>query len=162
MYFYGLERRAAAYGLLLVVTGTLVRDGGPGWFSLLVLAGFWNMIRFAVVIPVSVVRLLRARHQEKVMIRDWQRTQRAELPTAGTDGWRHPYLSLRRHERSHAALRLPSRHGLVRHRARRAGRPPHRVPADTHAAVDAVSPVARHGPPSTRVARSKMVMISLA
>ena len=74
LYFYGLERRVAVYGLLLVVTGPLVRDGGPGWFSLLVIAGFWNMIR------------------------DWQRTQRAELPTVGTDGLETSVLSLRRHE----------------------------------------------------------------
>ena len=60
------------YGLLMVVTGTIIRDGGPGWVNLLVLVGFWNTCRFAVLIPVSVVRLLRVRHEEKVLLRDWQ------------------------------------------------------------------------------------------
>jgi uncharacterized PurR-regulated membrane protein YhhQ (DUF165 family) len=62
------------YGLLMVVTRTIVRDGGPGWVNLFVLVGFWNAVRFAWLIPVSTVRLLRVRHEEKVMLRDWQRT----------------------------------------------------------------------------------------
>lgn len=74
-----------AYGLLLVVAGTLIREGVSGWLSLVVLVGFWNMVRFAVLIPASVIRLLRVRHQEKLMIRDWLRTQRADLPGAGAN-----------------------------------------------------------------------------
>jgi uncharacterized PurR-regulated membrane protein YhhQ (DUF165 family) len=62
------------YGLLMFATGTIVRDGGPGWVNLFVLVGFWNTVRFAVLIPASIVRLLRVRHQEKVLLRDWQRT----------------------------------------------------------------------------------------
>ncbi len=76
----------AVYGLLTVVAGTLVRDGGPGWLNLVVLGGFWNAIRFTVLIPVCVVRMLRVRHQEKVMIRDWQRGQLADLGANGPDG----------------------------------------------------------------------------
>jgi hypothetical protein len=64
----------AFYGLLIVTAGTIVRDGGPGWVNLFSIVGFWNTCRFAVLIPVSVVRLLRVRHQERVLLRDWQRT----------------------------------------------------------------------------------------
>jgi hypothetical protein len=52
----------------------LDRYGGPGWVNLFFIIGFWNICRFAWLIPVSVVRLLRVRHQEKVLLRDWQRT----------------------------------------------------------------------------------------
>jgi hypothetical protein len=67
----------AFYGLLMVACGTIVRDGGPGWVNLFVIIGFWNTCRFTVLIPTSIVRLLRVRHQEKVLLRDWQRTQAA-------------------------------------------------------------------------------------
>ena len=76
----------AVYGLLLVVTGTIVRDGGPGWVNLFVLVGFWNTVRFAVLVPVSIVRLLRVRHQEKVMLRNWQRTLGADPVPGGSEG----------------------------------------------------------------------------
>lgn len=62
------------YGLLMVATGTIARDGGPGWVNLFFIIGFWNACRFTVLIPVSVVRLLRVRHQEMVLLRDWPRT----------------------------------------------------------------------------------------
>ena len=62
------------YGLLMVATGTIVRDGGPGWLNLFFIVGFWNTCRFTVLIPTSVVRLLRVRHQGKVQLRQWQRT----------------------------------------------------------------------------------------
>ncbi len=63
------------YGSLMVVMRTIVADGGPGWVNPFVLVGFWNALRFAWLIPVSVVRLLHIRHQEKVMLRVWQRTE---------------------------------------------------------------------------------------
>ncbi len=71
----------AFYGLVMVAAGTIVRDGGPGWVNLFFIIGFWNTCRFTVLIPVSVVRLLRVRHQEKVLLRDWQRTH-ATFPEA--------------------------------------------------------------------------------
>jgi hypothetical protein len=67
----------AFYGLVMLATGTIVRDGGPGWVNLFFIIGFWNTCRFTFLIPTSVVRLLRVRHQEKVLLRDWQRTQPA-------------------------------------------------------------------------------------
>jgi hypothetical protein len=51
----------------------------PGWLNLFVLLGLWNSIRFAALIPVSLVRLLRVRHQEKVLRRASQRTFAAGL-----------------------------------------------------------------------------------
>lgn len=68
----------AVYGLLVVVTGTIVRDGGPGWVNLFFIVGFWNTCRFTFLIPTSIVRLVRVRHQEKVLLRDWQRTHAAD------------------------------------------------------------------------------------
>jgi hypothetical protein len=68
---------AVVYGLLMVVAGTIVRGGGPGWVNLFFIIGFWTC-RFTVLIPVSVVRLLRVRHQEKVLLHDWQRTHAAD------------------------------------------------------------------------------------
>ncbi|HUZ01433.1 MAG TPA: hypothetical protein VMU89_13875 [Thermomicrobiaceae bacterium] len=73
------------YGLLMVATATVVRGGGPGWVNLFVLVGFWNTVRFAVLIPASTVRLLRVRHQEKAQLRDWQRTPAADLAPADRD-----------------------------------------------------------------------------
>ncbi|MGH9057227.1 MAG: hypothetical protein ACRDYY_15410 [Acidimicrobiales bacterium] len=66
------------YGLGMVAAGTIVRDGGPGWVNLFVIIGFWNTCRFTFLIPTSVVRLLRVRHQEQVLLRDWQRTHTAD------------------------------------------------------------------------------------
>ena len=73
------------YGLLMVATGTIVRDGGPGWVNLFVLVGFWNTVRFAVLIPASIARLLRVRHQEKVLLRDWQRSNTTDPAPAEAD-----------------------------------------------------------------------------
>jgi hypothetical protein len=61
------------YGLHMVATGTIVRDGGPGWVNLPVIIGFWSTCHVTFLIPTSVVRLLRVRHQEKVLLCDWQR-----------------------------------------------------------------------------------------
>ena len=72
------------YGLLMAVAGTVVRGGGPGWVNVFFIVGFWNTVRFAVLVPVSVVRLLRVRHQETVLLREWQRAERAGSTPAGT------------------------------------------------------------------------------
>ena len=63
---------------MLVVTDTVVRDGGPGWVNLFFIIGFWNTCRFTFLIPTSVVRLLRVRHQEKELLRDRQRAHPAD------------------------------------------------------------------------------------
>lgn len=80
------------YGLLTFITGAIARDGGPGWLNLFVLVGFWNSIRFAVLIPVSIVRLLRVRNQEKALLRAAERAVAArpgnDTPTAAVAGTR--------------------------------------------------------------------------
>ena len=70
------------YGVVMVACGAIVRDGGPGWVNLFFIVGFWNMCRFAFLIPTSVVRLLRVRHQEKALLRDWQRTHATDATPA--------------------------------------------------------------------------------
>lgn len=60
------------YGLLVVATATIVDHGGPGWINLIVAVAFWDAVKFAWLIPVSLVRLLRVRHQEKVLLSAWQ------------------------------------------------------------------------------------------
>ncbi len=72
------------YGLVMVATGTIVREGGPGWVNLFFIIGFWNTCRFTFLVPTSVVRLLRVRHQEKVLVRDWQRAHPADPAPAET------------------------------------------------------------------------------
>lgn len=72
------------YGLMMVAARGVVGDGGPGWVNLFVLLGFWNAIRFTVLIPASAIRLLRVRHEEAVLLRDWQRTHDAKSTPAGT------------------------------------------------------------------------------
>ncbi|HEY4812375.1 MAG TPA: hypothetical protein VIH71_15085 [Solirubrobacteraceae bacterium] len=57
---------AVLYGLLMLVTATVVRKGAPGWVDLIVLLAFWNTVKFTCLIPVSLVRLVRVRHQERV------------------------------------------------------------------------------------------------
>lgn len=75
----------AVYGTLMVATGTIVRDGGPGWVNLFFIIGFWNTCRFTFLIPTSIVRLLRVRHQEKVLLRDRQRTHTTDPATERMD-----------------------------------------------------------------------------
>ena len=76
--------------LVGVATGTNVRDGGPGWLNLFFILGFWNTCRFTFLTPTSVLRLLRARHQDKVLLPDWQHTHPADPAPAEagrTDAW---------------------------------------------------------------------------
>ncbi|NHN55819.1 sulfate permease [Calidifontibacter sp. DB0510] len=61
------------YGAVMVGAVALLHDGAPGWINLIVLIAFWNIIKFAVLVPVSVVRLLRVRHQERAIVREYER-----------------------------------------------------------------------------------------
>ncbi len=74
------------YGLVIVACGTIVRDGGPGWVNLFFIIGFWNTCRFTFLIPTSIVRLLRVRRQEKVLLRDWQHAHATDFATERMDG----------------------------------------------------------------------------
>lgn len=46
------------------VLTVLIDDGAPGWLHLVVIVLVWNALKFAVMGPVSVVLLLRARARE--------------------------------------------------------------------------------------------------
>jgi hypothetical protein len=67
---------AVLYGLLMLATATVVRKGGPGWVDLIVLLAFWNTLKFTCLIPVSLIRLVRVRHQERVPM-----TEHSRLPS---------------------------------------------------------------------------------
>lgn len=58
---------ALPYLGLALWCSSLVAGGGPAWLNLLVLLGLWNAMKFLVIGPTSVVRLLRARHHERDM-----------------------------------------------------------------------------------------------
>jgi len=67
---------AVLYGLLMLATATVVRKGGPGWVDLIVLLALWNTVKFTCLIPVSLVRLVRVRHRERVPM-----TEHSHLPS---------------------------------------------------------------------------------
>ncbi len=67
---------AVPYGLLMLATATVVRKGGPGWVDLIVLLAFWNTVKFTCLIPVSLIRLVRVRHQDRVPM-----TEHSRLPS---------------------------------------------------------------------------------
>ncbi len=75
---------AVLYGLLMLATATVVRKGGSGWVDLIVLLAFWNTVKFTCLIPVSLIQLVRVRHQERVLQRNRQRTTTAGATPAGT------------------------------------------------------------------------------
>lgn len=53
------------YGFAMLLAVGFVQDAGPGWVNLIVAVAFWNTVKFATLIPVSLVRLLGVRHQER-------------------------------------------------------------------------------------------------
>jgi hypothetical protein len=67
---------AVLYGLLTLATATVVRKDGPGWVDLIVLLAFWNTVKFTCLIPVSLIRLVRVRHQERIPM-----TEHSRLPS---------------------------------------------------------------------------------
>jgi hypothetical protein len=55
---------AVPYGLAAVYCARLVEAGGSGWLHLLVLLFVWNALKFLVVGPVSLMRLISVRVRE--------------------------------------------------------------------------------------------------
>jgi hypothetical protein len=55
---------AAPYTFAAVMCVGLVEGGAPGWVNLLVLLFLWNALKFVIVGPVSVIRLIHARAVE--------------------------------------------------------------------------------------------------
>lgn len=63
----------AVYATIMAVAVTLLHHGAPGWINLIVLIAFWDTMKFAFLIPTSIVRLLRVCHQERAITRDYLR-----------------------------------------------------------------------------------------
>ena len=55
---------AVPYLIAAVVCVGLVESGAPGWVNVLVLLFLWNALKFIVVGPVSLIRLLHVRARE--------------------------------------------------------------------------------------------------
>lgn len=85
---------AVLYGLLMLATATVVRKGGPDWVDLIVLLAFWNTVKFTCLIPVSLIRLVRVRHQERVPM-----TEHSRLPSDPQIAERAIVLQLLRDDR---------------------------------------------------------------
>lgn len=60
----------------------IIGDGGPGWLHLFVLLFIYDVMKFAIIGPVSLVLLLRARVREHVEQRHEQRDDRRPLVSA--------------------------------------------------------------------------------
>ncbi len=60
---------AVPYLLAASTFTTLIADGGPGWLNLLVLLCLWNMMKFIIMGPVSLILLARIRVREAVAAR---------------------------------------------------------------------------------------------
>lgn len=58
---------ALPYLGLALLCSSSAAGGGPAWLNLLVLLGLWNAMKFLVIGPTSVARLLRARRHERDM-----------------------------------------------------------------------------------------------
>lgn len=71
----------AVYATIMAVAVALLHHGAPGWINLIVLIAFWNTIKFIFLIPTSTVRLLRVRHQERAITRDYLRAVKASAPS---------------------------------------------------------------------------------
>lgn len=57
---------AVPYLYAASVVRVLIEDGGPGWLNLLVLLFIWDALKFAIMGPVSLILLIRARIREAV------------------------------------------------------------------------------------------------
>ncbi|GAA2242184.1 hypothetical protein GCM10010401_13810 [Rarobacter faecitabidus] len=66
---------AVPYLLAASTFTTLISDGGPGWLNLLVLPCLWNMMKFIVIGPVSMILLGRAHLREEISARAERRTK---------------------------------------------------------------------------------------
>lgn len=69
---------AVPYGAVASLCGTAVEEGGPGWLNLVLLLAAWNMLKFLIMGPVSVILLIQARLREAAGRRRPRRSGRAE------------------------------------------------------------------------------------
>jgi len=56
---------AVAYAVIAAVLAQWVAGGAPGWINLLVLVCLWNAIKFVVNGPITAIRLVRVRSNER-------------------------------------------------------------------------------------------------
>lgn len=56
---------AAPYLLGAAICTQLIKDGGPGWFNLLVALFIWNAFKFLWIGPISLAYLVRSRTAER-------------------------------------------------------------------------------------------------
>jgi hypothetical protein len=68
---------AAPYLLAAGICTNLIASGGPGWLNILVLLFVWNAMKFLIMVPVSLVLLVRVRIQEAVARRHARRDETA-------------------------------------------------------------------------------------
>lgn len=73
---------AASLCVQLIASGELIAGGGPGWLHLLVLLFIYNAMKFAIMGPVSLVLLLRARLRKHAARRRKQRADHRPMVTA--------------------------------------------------------------------------------
>lgn len=76
-----------AYLYAASFTTTLIERGGPGWLTLIVLTLIWSALKFAVMAPVSVGLLLRARLAERSSRRRQQFVPMGYAPGRGVGPW---------------------------------------------------------------------------
>lgn len=69
---------AVPYGAVASLCGTAVEAGGPGWLNLVLLLAAWNMLKFLIMGPVSVILLIQARLREAACQRRERRSGRAD------------------------------------------------------------------------------------
>ncbi len=74
---------AVPYGLVIILCRAELESGGPGWFNLIVLLAAWNMLKFLLIGPVSIVLLVRARLREHG---EQRRERRVDRETVAVDG----------------------------------------------------------------------------
>jgi len=60
---------AVPYLLIAVWCSGAIERGASGWLNLVILLCIWNAMKFIVMGPVSLALLLKARHQEKTVLR---------------------------------------------------------------------------------------------
>lgn len=69
------------------LTTALIERGAPGWLNIVVLVLIWGALKFAVMAPVSVVLLLRARLTERSAHRHQQFVPMGYAPGRGVGPW---------------------------------------------------------------------------
>ena len=69
---------AVPYAIAAVYCRAQVDDGGPGWLNLLVLLFLWNMLKFILIGPISLLKLIAVHAREGVARRRMMRSLLAD------------------------------------------------------------------------------------